>query len=187
MQYVAIVMILFSDDHISIAKISNAAEITSLLNLAYRGESSRKGWTTEADLIAGEQRTSLQEVEKLIYQPGSIFLIYCQPDVEGCVNLQQHNDAIYLGMLSVNPQLQSSGIGKKLLSATEEYAIKQNCTSIYMTVIDVRIELINWYKRHGYADTGERKTFEEDGISGKHLQKLQFMVMRKRIKKAVQN
>jgi hypothetical protein len=34
----------------------------------------------------------------------------------------------------------------------------------------VRTELIDWYKRHGYADTGERKPFAEDEVSGKHLQ-----------------
>ena len=50
-----------------------------------------------------------------------------------------------------------------------------------MTVISVRTELINWYKRHGYADTGNKKTFKEDGLSGKHLQPLEFIVLEKDI------
>jgi len=54
-----------------------------------------------------------------------------------------------------------------------------NCRSIYMTVITVRTELVSWYQRHGYADTGERKPFLEDGLTGKHLQPLEFMVLEK--------
>ena len=50
-----------------------------------------------------------------------------------------------------------------------------------MSVISVRTELINWYKRYGYTDTGERKPFTEDGISGKHLKKLEFMILEKLI------
>ena len=99
----------------------------------------------------------------------------------GCVNLQQHDNKIYLGMLSVNPLMQNAGIGKQLLYAAEEYTTATNCSSIYMTVITVREELKNWYKRHGYADTGERKPFTEDGITGKHLQPLGFMVLEKKV------
>jgi len=99
----------------------------------------------------------------------------------GCVNLQQHDDKVYLGMLSVSPQLQGAGIGKKLLKAAEEYTLQVNGKAVYMTVISVRTELINWYERYGYKDTGERKPFTEDGVSGTHLQPLEFMVMEKLI------
>ena len=114
-------------------------------------------------------------------QPGSVILKYCTDgqSIDACVNLQQHGDKIYLGMLSVSPFKQGEGIGKKLLKAAEEYALLNNCVSIYMTVISIRHELIDWYKRHGYVDTGERKKFIEDAISGKHLQPLEFMVMEK--------
>jgi hypothetical protein len=45
--------------------------------------------------------------------------------------------------------------------------------------MSVRSELIDWYKRRGYRDTGERKPFIEDSLTGKHLQPLEFMVMEK--------
>ena len=77
--------------------------------------------------------------------------------------------------------LQKAGIGKQLLAAADEYALQQNCSSIYMTVITQRTELINWYNRHGYSDTGERKPFIEDDETGKHLQKLEFMVLEKNL------
>ncbi len=82
-------------------------------------------------------------------------------------------------MFSVSPQKQGAGIGKKILLVSEEYAKYLSCTIIYMSVISLRIELINWYKRYGYKDTGERKPFVEDSLTGKHLQPLEFMIMEK--------
>lgn len=174
-------MYLFSNPQITIAAISDIPAITNLLNLAYRGETSRQGWTTEADLIAGNTRTDEKNVQEVMQQPGSVFLKYTngQQQVTGCVNLQQHVDKIYLGMFSVMPDQQGSGIGKKILQAAEEYTRQLNCKAIYMSVISVRTELINWYKRHGYEDTGERKPFVEDDLTGKHLQKLEFMILEK--------
>jgi ribosomal protein S18 acetylase RimI-like enzyme len=173
----------FSNPHITIAGSAAIAAIKDLLNNAYRGDSSKQGWTTEADLIAGNTRTDESTVQQVMEQDGSVFLIYTgdEQKITGCVNLQQHGDKIYLGMFSVSPQLQGGGIGKQLLKAAEEYAQHVQCVAIYMTVISVRTELINWYKRHGYTDTGERKPFIEDGLNGKHLQALEFMVLEKSI------
>ncbi len=175
----------FTNAYITIANIADIPAITSLLNNAYRGENSKQGWTTEADLIAGDVRTDENNLQEVMQQTGSVFLKYTndEQEITGCVNLQQHGDKIYLGMFSVLPQLQGGGIGKQLLKAAEEYAGQVQCSSIYMAVISVRSELINWYKRHGYADTGERKPFFEDGLTGKHLQALEFMVMIKLLSK----
>ncbi len=176
-------MIRFSDNNISKAGVEDAGVIAVLLNRAYRGEASLAGWTTEAGMIAGEIRTMPKEVEDLIQQPNSVFLKYKNPEIVGCVNLQQHENQLYLGMLSVSPELQNAGIGKKLLAAAEEYASSINCNSIYMTVISKRKELIDWYKRHGYVDTGVRKPFEEDEKSGRHLEKLEFLILKKLLQK----
>ena len=174
-------MFIFSNSAVTIATSADAPAITSLLNGAYRGESSKQGWTTESHLIAGNVRTNEGTVHYVITQPESSMLKYSnkQQQIVGCVNLQQHGNKIYLGMLSVVPHLQGAGIGKHLLKAAEEYAQQVNCTAVYMTVISVRTELINWYQRHGYKDTGERKPFAEDGVSGKHLQQLEFIVLEK--------
>lgn len=174
-------MIQFSHPAITIATNNDATAITALLNSAYRGEGSKQGWTTEAHLIAGEVRTTEDSVKAVIAKPGSVMLKFVddQQNITGCVNLQQHQDKVYLGMLSVAPQLQGGGVGKQLLKAAEEYATQSQCRAVYMTVISVRTELINWYQRHGYKDTGERKPFMEDGESGQHLQPLEFMVMEK--------
>ncbi len=176
-------MTIFTNPNISIANAADAGAIRDLLNSAYRGEGSKQGWTTEAHLIAGEVRTDTDTILQVMQQANSVFLKYTneQNEVIGCVNLQQHDTKIYLGMFSVSPVLQGGGIGKMLLGAADEYAIQLKCSAIYMTVISIRTELINWYQRHGYKDTGVRKPFIEDGLTGKHLQTLEFMVLEKSI------
>jgi ribosomal protein S18 acetylase RimI-like enzyme len=175
-------MIHFNNPAISIATIDNIPTIKTLLDSAYRGEDSKKGWTTEAHLIAGDQRTTTEDLQETIQKEGSVLLVYLHDKrIAGCVNLQKNETKVYLGMLSVSPDIQGKGIGKQLLAAAEEYAKQLNCVSVYMTVISVRHELIAWYQRYGYTDTGKRKAFEEDGKSGKHLQKMEFMVLEKKL------
>ncbi len=169
----------FTQEGVSIAGEDDISVLTKLLNGAYRGDASRQGWTTEAGLIAGETRTVEEEVRQLILQPDSVFLKYTAGEMLGCVNLQQHGERLYLGMLSVRPDQQNAGIGKKLLQASDEYARSLGCRSVYMTVISARIELIAWYERHGFKDTGVRKPFIEDAVSGRHLQPLEFAVLEK--------
>ena len=50
-------MFTFSNPQIKIAIQADIPSIVALLNSAYRGESSMKGWTTEAHLIGGNVRT----------------------------------------------------------------------------------------------------------------------------------
>ena len=176
-------MFSFSDPNISFATVADIPAIKDLLNNAYRGEASKQGWTTEADLISGDTRTDEAMLQQVIEQNGSVFLIYKdeQQKIAGCVNLQEHDEKLYLGMFSVSPQLQGGGIGKQLLQAAEEYARHLDKKAIYMSVISLRTELINWYMRHGYAGTGERKPFVEDGLTGKHLKPLEFMILEKAV------
>ncbi len=166
---------------IRIATLQDVSAITLLLNSAYRGDSSRQGWTTEAHLIAGEVRANEQMLTEILLLPGSLMLVMENEhdEIIGCMNLQHHGDKLYLGMLSIAPELQGKGGGKKLLKAADEYAQYQKMEAIYMTVISLRTELIDWYKRHGYADTGERKPFPEDSMTGKHMRELEFMVLEK--------
>ncbi|MFM2359317.1 MAG: hypothetical protein RLY16_1310 [Bacteroidota bacterium] len=165
------------------AVIADLPAILALLNSAYRGERSQQGWTTEAHLIDGEVRTNLTQLQTVFQQSGSTFMVVCNSEKEivGSVNLQQKATKLYLGMLAVNPLIQNAGIGKMLLGAAVQLALDLHCTSIYMTVISARVELIAWYQRHGYVATGERIPFQEDGISGKHKQALDFVVLEKQI------
>jgi ribosomal protein S18 acetylase RimI-like enzyme len=164
------------------AVVEDAPELNSLVNSAYRGDSSRQGWTTEADLLDGT-RIDANGIAELIKTQGTTLLKYVDEDkILGCVELKKSEDKLYLGMLTVRPNLQGKGIGKELLTAAESEAKNQSCTSIYMTVISVRKELIDWYMRHGYQLTGERKPFAfTDPRFGQPKMKLEFVVMEKKL------
>lgn len=171
----------FTIPEICIATENDIPALNALLNSAYRGEASRKGWTTEAHLIAGETRTDENDLRGVIRKPGSVILKYTNEinQLIGCVNLQKHGDRLYLGMFSVSPEAQGAGIGKKILLAAEQHALNVDSKSIYMHVISLRTDIIEWYTRHGYVDSGNSKPFMEDALTGKHLQPLEFMVLEK--------
>ncbi len=166
---------------IKIANLDDISSIETLLNTAYRGESSKKGWTNEADLISGEVRTNSEELHQIIIKNKSVILkcVNQNDEIIGCVHLQNEENSLYLGMLCVNPNLQGNGTGKQLLKASELYAKQNNCIRIFMTVISIRTELIDWYIRNGYEPTGEKKPFPDDLKSGVPNQKLEFLVLEK--------
>lgn len=168
---------------ISPAGIRDIAALVALMNSAYRGEASKKGWTTEADLLMGEIRTDEATVKELMQTTGAIFLkkVNEQNDIEGCVFLHKKENKLYLGMLSVSPLIQAKGIGKQLMNAATVYAKEQECHSIFMKVISIRNELINWYEKQGYIKTGETEPFPADNRFGIPKQPLEFVVMEKKI------
>lgn len=146
------------------ARLQDIPSLTTLINSAYRGETSKKGWTTEAHLLEGK-RTTEEELTEMIQDPKNTFLKYTENDqIIGSVLLVEKEHQLYLGMLTVSPELQNSGIGKKLLAEGENHAKTLGLSSIIMTVVSVRSELIAWYKRHGYVDTGAREPFPSSDI-----------------------
>jgi len=171
------------NETISIATVNDIPQLLQLINSAYRGEEAKKGWTHEADLIDGSIRTDEVSLKKLIEKPGAVILKYEQDEkISGCVYLEKKKERLYLGMLSVSPEIQAQGVGKKLLKAAEEYASKNNCTAIEMTVISVRKELIAWYERNGYYKTEKKEPFPVDGRFGNPRQELEFVYMEKQLK-----
>ena len=167
---------------ITAATINDVPELVDLINSAYRGEASRKGWTTEADLLDGELRTDEASLKALFGKPGSRFLKFTENGIiRGCVYLEKQGGKMYLGMLSVSPGTQAKGVGKKFLTASEQYALEEDCHTIIMNVISVRRELISWYERHGYEQTGETKPFPDDNKFGTPAQPLEFIVLEKKL------
>jgi N-acetylglutamate synthase-like GNAT family acetyltransferase len=174
-------MLTLTNPNIQLATIQDAKQLETLLNTAYRGETAKLGWTHEADLIAGDVRANEAMIMENFNANDSVFLKYLNSknEIIGCVNLKKVEEKLYLGMFSVHPIQQGNGIGNHLLLAAEEYATHVGSNTIYMTVISLRNELINWYKTKGYKETGERQPFVEDAVTGTHLQQLEFMVLEK--------
>jgi ribosomal protein S18 acetylase RimI-like enzyme len=142
------------------ATVADAAALVALINSAYRGESSKAGWTTEADLVGG-QRVDVEGLLETIGAPDNVVLLHERGHRPiGCVHLKRTGDGCYLGLLTVSPTQQSGGIGRQLLDAAEEWASEHWASqSVHMTVIVQRVELIAWYERSGYERTGEQKPF----------------------------
>lgn len=163
------------------AEKKDIPQLKFLLNKAYRGEESKKGWTTEAFLLKGEVRTDIDSLNQIFDDPNSVMVKYENEagKIMGCVHLKKNENRLYLGMLCVSPTEQGKGIGKMFLRYAEQHARSVECSKIYMQIISVRKELNDWYRRHGYAPTGERFPFDVDEKYGMQTEPLEFMIMEK--------
>ncbi|HEY3452024.1 MAG TPA: GNAT family N-acetyltransferase [Myxococcales bacterium] len=134
--------------------------VVALVQSAYRGECSKKGWTTEADLLGG-QRTDPGEVAGLIARDDSLVLVAESGGrLAGCCHLERQGEDAYFGMFAVDPDSQRGGLGKQVLAEAERVAVERwKSRAMLMTVIVQRAELIAWYQRRGYRRTGHFKPF----------------------------
>ncbi|MFG2882662.1 GNAT family N-acetyltransferase [Streptomyces sp. NPDC048297] len=134
--------------------------LVALVESAYRGDSSRAGWTTEADIIEG-QRTDREGVLEVVKSPDSRLLTVEQDGrIVACCQLEHRGDHAYFGMFAVSPALQGAGLGKTVLAEAERQAGQTwGVTEMHMTVISVRDDLIAWYERRGYGRTGKMTPF----------------------------
>ncbi|GLQ46901.1 N-acetyltransferase [Dyella lipolytica] len=139
---------------------ADVAAVVTLVESAYRGESGRRGWTTESDLLDG-RRTDAELVAELLTKPDSMVLLATiDGALRACCHIERHEDSAYFGMFAVDPPWQGSGLGRRVLAEAERIARETwHCRTIHMTVIDLRSELIAWYERRGYRRTGQYKPF----------------------------
>jgi ribosomal protein S18 acetylase RimI-like enzyme len=134
--------------------------LVALVNSAYRGETSRQGWTTEADLLGGV-RTDTRSLDDVIRAPGNAVLVHEEDgQIVACVHVRRTGDECYLGMLTTDPVRQGAGIGRQMIDAAERWAVDHwRSRAMHMTVLVQRGELIRWYERRGYNVTGEQRPF----------------------------
>lgn len=142
------------------ADAGDIGAIVALVESAYRGDVSRQGWTTEADLLDG-RRTGPDDVAACLQRSRSrILLAECDGVLLACAHVAEEDGAGYFGMFSVDPRRQGAGIGKRVLAEAERIAREDwSLPAVRMTVIDVRDELIAFYERRGYRRTGVLKPF----------------------------
>ncbi|MFJ7066290.1 GNAT family N-acetyltransferase [Streptomyces sp. NPDC101115] len=142
------------------ASLDDVPVLVPLVESAYRGDSSRGGWTTEADLLEG-QRTDAEGVGAVITAPGSrLMVVERDGDIIACCQLEHRGDAAYFGMFAVRPELQGAGLGRQIIAEAERRVRELwDAREMHMTVISVRAELIAWYERRGYRRTGRMTPF----------------------------
>ncbi|MDT0439851.1 MULTISPECIES: GNAT family N-acetyltransferase [Streptomyces] len=139
---------------------ADVGDLVALIESAYRGDSSRTGWTTEADLLQG-QRTDPRGVREVIESPDSRLLVVERDGrTIACCQLEHRGDHAYFGMFAVSPALQGAGLGKTIIAEAERAAREGwGVGEMHMTVISVRDDLIAWYERRGYRRTGRTTPF----------------------------
>ncbi|MGQ4376114.1 GNAT family N-acetyltransferase [Streptomyces sp. SAS_267] len=139
---------------------SDVDALVALVESAYRGDSSRAGWTTEADILAG-QRTATDAVRAVVRAPDSRLLtVERDGALVACCQLEHRGDHAYFGMFAVSPALQGGGLGKVIIAEAERTVREVwGATEMHMTVISVREDLIAWYERRGYRRTGRMTPF----------------------------
>lgn len=134
--------------------------LVDLIESAYRGDASRAGWTTEADLLGG-RRTDPEGVAAVVrHETGLLLIAERDGTLTACCQLEHRGDHAYFGMFAVRPALQGGGLGRAMLAEAERTAQETwGAREMRMTVIRQRTELIEWYERRGYRRTGEFSPF----------------------------
>jgi GNAT superfamily N-acetyltransferase len=142
------------------ARAEDVVDIVELVQSAYRGEASRLGWTTEADLLHG-QRTDSAEVGDLIRADGSVLLLMADElGLLACCQVERRGDTAYFGMFAVRPGAQGVGTGRGLLDEAGQWAVRHwGSLRLELTVLRQRPELLAWYARRGCVATGEVRAF----------------------------
>jgi ribosomal protein S18 acetylase RimI-like enzyme len=167
-----------------LARLVDAPAVVSLIESAYRGEESKRGWTTEADLLDG-QRTSPEAITEIITAPAShMLLAEADGELVGCCHVESRADRhAYVGMVTVRPGLQGQGVGRALVAKAEHEARSRwGAAVMQMQVVRQRPELIAWYERLGYRDTGDTLPFPYDhpGLIARRTD-LEFLILAKPI------
>jgi ribosomal protein S18 acetylase RimI-like enzyme len=158
--------------------------LVELVESAYRGDASRAGWTTEADILEG-QRTDPEGVLDVITKANScLVVVEAAGDMVACCQLEHRGEYAYFGMFAVRPTLQGAGMGKLVIAEAERFASKQwGVAEMHMTVISLRVDLIAWYERRGYVRTGEMSPFPygDERFGKPNRDDLEFELLTKKI------
>lgn len=164
------------------ATINDISVLTSLLNRSYRGESSRAGWTSEADLLSGK-RIDEAGLIQLFNNPDSLILIaQTNEGITATIHAHRELDTVHFGLFAVEPTLQGNGIGKALLAYAESEVYNQwKITTAIMEVITQRTELIEYYGRRGYERTGEVISFPKSDLWDSQVDSLKLAILSKKL------
>jgi ribosomal protein S18 acetylase RimI-like enzyme len=146
----------------AIATDTDLDAIAALVNSAYRGDSSRAGWTTEADYLEGQRTDAERLREQLAETAGAVLLTMRDDDgtLLGSAWLEPRGEDVwYLGMFTIRPDLQARGLGRALLDESVRFVRARGARRMRITVIQFRASLIEWYERRGFRATGESVPF----------------------------
>ncbi|KAI8326697.1 acyl-CoA N-acyltransferase [Choanephora cucurbitarum] len=141
--------------------IKYVQEATKTVNAAYRSEG---GWTTEKDIVGGLRCTE-EDMKHFVEesgQPNTLLFAFDEETVVGTLQIQpmkSEEKEAEIGLLSVSPLYQSRGIGGKLIRQALIEMQQLGFTFAVMHVLENRPEILSWYRKLGFSETGERIPF----------------------------
>jgi len=125
------------------AEPEDAEDIARLVNAAFRPER----FFIDAD------RTNPEKVRAHL-QKGKFLLVEQAGTLAGCVYVELRGERGYFGLLAVDPEVQRSGLGTRMVAAAEEYCRDAGCQFMDLTIVNLRKELPGFYNRLGYTESG---------------------------------
>lgn len=135
-------------------------DLARLVHAAYR-DPTTSGWTSEADLLGGQRIDSAMLGELVEATDTTVLVAELDGGVigSGALTMPAAGVTATFGLFAVAPHQQGQGIGTQLLESAEQRAATAGFETIELTVIDVRTEVIAWYRKRGYTPTGETRPF----------------------------
>jgi GNAT superfamily N-acetyltransferase len=165
------------------ATLADSDAVVDLVTTAYRGDDSRAGWTTEADLLDGPRITADVLADDLANPSGRVLLGIEGDRILACCNIvRKDDDTVYFGMFAVSPVSQGGGLGKQVMAEAERIARDEwGAVAMEMTVLEPRDELIAFYERRGYVRTGGHAPFPygDERFGSPRREDLRMAVLRK--------
>jgi N-acetylglutamate synthase-like GNAT family acetyltransferase len=148
----------------TLAQQEDVNSLEMMINEAYRGE---KGWTRETEIVSGT-RISLKELNNILEDEQKyLFILKSIQQIYSCVCIEKRNSHVYLGLLVVNPNMKTKGIGKKVLLFAEEFITTNlQLDMIKIAVIKQRAELISFYKRRGFKEIDKIQAYPKNSDVG---------------------
>ena len=125
------------------ARMTDVEAIVRLINTAF---------LVERFFVDGD-RTNSEKVRSLM-EKGKFLLADDGPSLAGCVFVELRGERGYVGLLSVDPSWQRTGIGRRLIDAAERYFREAGCRVVELLAVSVRGELPPFYRKLGYANSG---------------------------------
>ncbi|MHB1022838.1 MAG: GNAT family N-acetyltransferase [Acidobacteriaceae bacterium] len=125
------------------AVAEEAEQIATLTNRAF---------AVERFFKAGD-RTDPEQVRELM-SSGEFLVLAEEARISASCYVEIHGERAYLGMLSVDPSLQKSGLGKRMMQEAEEYCRGMGCRFLDIKIVNLREELPPYYRKHGFVETG---------------------------------
>lgn len=129
------------------ASPDDVSALVRVINRAYR---------VEEFFVVGD-RTTEDEIARRLTLPDAAFLVI-DDDEPGClagaVFVEVRGERGYFGMLSVDPDRQKRGLGRRLVRAAEEHCRAAGCRFMDLDVVNLRLELPAFYRSLGYEDAG---------------------------------